>query len=83
MPSVTKVLNFEFETKRKYYYNRKIIDELTCNSNVKELDRLLKIIENRKIFMEELTTKIVSFEKNGKVMDFWKRLKQNKIKESM
>lgn len=83
MPSVTKVLNFEFETKRKYYYNRKVIDELTCNSNVKELDRLLKIIENRKIFMEELTTKIVSFEKNGKIMDFWKRLKQNKIKESI
>lgn len=81
MPPVTKILNIEFETKRKYYYYYEdVINLLPCTSKIPQLDKLFKIVENRKIFLDMLTTKVVSFEKDGKVMDFWKRLINVKIK---
>lgn len=81
MPSVTKVINIEFETKRKYYYYyQDAIELLPCNSKIAELDKLFKIVENRKIFIDMLTENVVCFKKDNKYLDFWKRLKNLKIK---
>lgn len=81
MPPVTKVLNIEFETKRKYYYYyQDAIEILPHSSKVSELDKLFKIVENRKIFIDMLTENVVCFKKDEKYLDFWRRLKSVKIK---
>lgn len=81
MPPLTRILNIEFETKRKYYYYyQDAIDILPCSSKVSELDKLFKIVDNRKIFINMLTENVVCFKKNDKYLDFWKRLKSVKIK---
>lgn len=81
MPPVTKILNIEFETKRKYYYYyQDAIEMLPCSSKVSKLDKLFKIVENRKIFIDMLTENVVCFKKDEKYLDFWKRLKSVKIK---
>nr|MBF9870746.1 hypothetical protein [Clostridioides difficile] len=79
MPSVTVVLNIEFETKRKYYQKFKDISILPSRCEDDRLSRIYKIIDNRKIFLDILTSDVVRFEKNGKLMDFWKRLVNLKI----
>lgn len=81
MPPVTRVLNFEFETKRKYYYNMNFIDFLSCNDCKDEkLSRIFKILENKKIFLNDLNTRVVRFEKDGQVMGFWKGVQRLRIK---
>lgn len=79
MPSVTIVINIEFETKRKYYQKFKDISVLPSRCDDNRLDRIYKIIDNRKIFLDILTSDVVRFEKNNKLMDFWKRLVNLKI----
>jgi len=91
-PSTTDVMNIEFQTKRKfYYYADKEIDLFPImNKNTDEpLKRLYKIIDNRKIFLDYITSQSVAFikkiekdENDNKIItycDFWKRLRSCKI----
>lgn len=84
MPTVTIILNFEYETKRKYYYYyNDVIDLLPTNCKVKELDRVFRIVDNKKIFIDMLTSKVVYFKKSKtdeEYLSFWKRLRNLKIK---
>lgn len=81
MPVPTIILNIEYETKRKYYYYyNDVINLLPTTCDDKKLNRLFKIVENRKIFIDMLTHNVVRFEKNGKYLNFWKRLRDLKIK---
>lgn len=79
MPKVSTVLNFEFETHKKFYDTFKIIKDfpVDTNSNEIELLRLFQVLDNRKIFLEVLTEKTVVFK-----ADFWKRLSALKINKS-
>lgn len=76
MPRVTTVLNFEFETHKKFYDTFKIIKDFPVETDSKEFDllRLFQILDNRKIFLEVLTKETVVFN-----ADFWKRLSALKI----
>ena len=87
MPSVTKVMNIEFETKRKfYYYSDQQINSLF---QVKQrdyevdnkLERLYKIFDNRHVFLDYLTSESVCFVKKDRsgYLDFWRRLRCVKL----
>lgn len=81
-PPVTKVQNFEFQTMRKFYYNSDdFIDMLPIlNECEPKLLRLQQILDNRKIFLDYLTSKTVLFnDKNNNVADFWKRIQTCKL----
>lgn len=82
-PDVTKVQNFEFQTMRKFYYHgSELIDTLPI---IEECDsillRLFQILDNRKLFLDYLTSKVVNFKdiKNNKSSDFWIRIQSCKL----
>ncbi len=85
MPEVTKVLNIEFETKRKfYYYSDDFINLLPIKKREtalpSALKRLYRIIDNRLLFLDYLTDKTLRFVKpDGSFCDFWKRLRSVKM----
>ncbi len=83
MPEVTTVLNIEFETKRRfYYYSDKFIDAHLKNTTscVYQLQRLFKILDNRHLFLDYLTSKTLSFKKtDGSYCDWWQRLRSSKL----
>lgn len=89
LPNPTLVINIEFQTMRKfYYYADDIIDSLPICSELDkpQLLRLYQILDNRKIFLDYLTSTTVSFVKDNKVsskdivyQDFWKRLRSLKL----
>lgn len=83
MPEVTTVLNIEFETKRRfYYYSDKFIDDQLKNTTscVQPLQRLFKILDNRHLFLDYLTSKTLSFRKSdGSYADWWQRLRNTKL----
>jgi len=88
MPKVTAVVNIEYETKRKFYYSSDTFIE-----NFKHiprdipytLNRLYKILDNRTIFLDYLTSKTLSFHKgedaDGNIIyqAWWKRLRDTKL----
>ncbi len=83
LPNVTAVTNIEFQTKRKFYHTMdKFINDLPCSlDKSNNLFRLFQIIDNRKPFLNYLTTFTVRFVKNRSVAlkdevycDFWKRI---------
>lgn len=82
-PDVTKVQNFEFQTMRKFYYNSdSLIDMLPIlNECDPKLLRIQQILDNRKIFLDYLTSKSVNFKdtNNENVADFWKRIQTCKL----
>lgn len=82
-PPVTTITNIEFETKRKYYYiYGTIIDALECSIQESHpLARIFKIIENRKMFLNNLSMRTVTFVNpdTGDFTDWWKRLIKTKI----
>lgn len=88
-PEITCVLNIEYETKRKfYYYSDKFIDRQKIHERQCELPlkRIYKIIDNRDLFLDYLTSKTLSFHKHlkekedePKWMDWWKRLRNTKL----
>ena len=89
LPDITIILNIEFQTMRKFYMSsNKLINTLKCNSKILALDRLFKIIDNRKIFLDYLTSKTLSFNKINEnnfkdeniYMEWWKRLRRTKLK---
>lgn len=84
LPKVTIICNIEFETKRKfYYYSDKQINMLSVldksEGKDKRLDRIFKIIDNRVLFLDYITHKLMTYEKNGKTCSWWKRLQSCKI----
>jgi hypothetical protein len=69
MPEVTTVLNIEFETKRRfYYYSDNFIDaHLTTKTECSyQLCRIFKIIDNRNLFLDYLTSKTLAFPEVGR-----------------
>jgi hypothetical protein len=85
MPDVTVILNFEYETKRKYYYYyRDVIDLLPTNCKIEQLKRIFKIVDNKAIFIDMLTSNVVCFQESlnndSPYLSFWQRLRNLKIK---
>lgn len=82
-PATTIILNIEFQTKRKfYYYADSQIELLSCYTELDHdpLKRLFKIIDNRQIFLDYLTSTTVAFvNEKGNYLDFWKRLRSLKL----
>lgn len=86
LPFPTLVLNIEFQTMRKFYYSgSEFIDMLPINYDLKvpQLLRIYQILDNRKIFLDYLTSNVVAFVKDKKVkkdkieyLDFWARLRK-------
>ena len=88
MPSITSVINIEYETKRKfYYYSDKYIEKFKHESrNIpRQLNRIYKILDNRSVFLDYLTSKTLSFHKGkddqGEIryQSWWKRLRNTKL----
>ena len=83
MPEVTTVLNIEFETKRRfYYYSDQFIDtHLTTKTPCPyQLSRIFKIIDNRNLFLDYLTSKTLAFRKSEEeYCDWWQRIRTVKL----
>lgn len=85
MPEITTVMNIEFETKRRfYYYSDDFIDEVLKMMSGREelpppLRRIYKIIDNRVVFLDYLTSRTVCFSKSGKYVAWWERLRNTKL----
>lgn len=74
-PQPTVVQNVEFQTMRKFYYNSyDLISTLPVLEDFKEpeLLRIIQILDNRKIFLDYLTSKTVCFTKLDIDVDFSK-----------
>ena len=85
LPAVTLVMNVEFQTMRKFYsYSDDMINSLDTFSSYDDdvLSRLFKILDNRKLFLNYLTSNTVYFIKGGKYFDWWERLRNLKIKSN-
>lgn len=86
LPPVTKIMNVEFETKRKFYMNQSEFVDIV-KTDVKQgepLSRLLRILSLRREFITRLTTQVVCLREDRKdpespMLDFWKRLSRVKI----
>lgn len=85
LPVPTLILNVEFQTMRKfYYYADSLINTfpICTELHVPELLRLWRILDNRKIFLDYLTSSVVCFSKEDKkdeYLDFWNRLRSCKL----
>lgn len=91
LPYPTIIVNIEFQTMRKFYSNGdELINGLPFLEHKydKYLNRLFRIIDNRKIFLNYLTSITVSFKKDKDLItddekliycDFWYRLRKLKI----
>jgi len=85
MPQLTTVMNIEYQTMRKFYYPSDDFIDSLLEAKEREnasdiLERLYKIIDNRKIFTEYLTSTTLSFRKKGseEYLSWWARLKNTK-----
>ncbi|MCL2223490.1 MAG: hypothetical protein FWB96_00825 [Defluviitaleaceae bacterium] len=89
LPKVTNILNIEYETKRKFYYNSdNFINgfQLTAErGNIKKpMERVYKILDYRDIFLNYLTSKTMSFHRGEKedgelkFLPWWERLRNTK-----
>lgn len=90
VPAVTLIMNIEFETKRKFYR--------TCDSFINTFkgstNRIIKLLDNRSIFLEYLTHHFVCWgevyeyiedgkkKKDIKYLDWWDTLRKVKINNS-
>jgi len=88
MPKLTSIINIEYTTKRKfYYYSDNFIEDFKhiAKDIPKPLEYLYKILHNKEIFLEYLTSKSLSFhsgkDENGniKYMPWWERLRNVKL----
>ena len=86
MPDTTTVMNVEFQTMRKfYYYSDEAIDSALFETERNDIDpilkRLFKIVDNRAIFLDYLTSKTLAFKKQGTddYASWWKRLRGTKL----
>lgn len=87
MPPLTPVVNIEYRTYRKFYSSLDFfIDNwLTCSDFVNPLlRRLYKMIQNRNLWLDSLTSDVLHFRKPNSAKDknfksWWKRLRGTKI----
>ena len=83
MPPLTPVVNIEYRTHRKFYSNLDNFIDMLSYSHDKCFDsllvRLYKILENRNLWLDSLTSDVFSFSKNGDFVGWWKRLRGTKI----
>lgn len=91
LPPVTLIMNIEYQTMRKFYYyaDSEILTFNFIDRNNDKLSKLYKILDNRKIFLNYLTSNVVSFRKkdfDAKELDekkiyknFWYRLRKVKL----
>lgn len=93
LPDTTLIMNIEFQTMRKYYYyGDSFINTLPITHKGKHytLNKIYRIMDNRKLFLDYLTSDVVSFrkknycpnEKDEKKIykNFWYRLRRVKLK---
>jgi len=89
MPKVTTIMNFEYETKRKFYYlSDRVIDSYELSEKratiAKPLARIYKILDYRDHFLKSLTRNTLSFyngfDEKGepKYLAWWNRLRNTK-----
>lgn len=80
-PPTTTIVNIEFQTKRKFYSGGdNLIDSLSMFQNCQQLQRLIKIIDNRKMFLDYITHHNLRFVKeDGQYCDWWSRLRGLKM----
>lgn len=89
LPSPTLILNIEYQTMRKfYYYGDSLIDTfpILTDLDIPQLLRLYRILDNRKIFLDYLTSSVVCFSKEDfkdEYLDFWRRLRNCKLDETI
>lgn len=81
LPDVNVVVNVEFQTKRKFYYTmNKFIDELPSLIPPNELFyRIYQIIDNRKAFLDYLTSGTVAFMNGDDYASWWQRIRCVKV----
>ena len=93
LPDITSVMNFEYQTKRKYYRcQQNSIDRLAVVeadlTGYPKLRHLFRILDNRALFLDKLTSATVCFVKdrnkpaaeidNSDYLDFWRRIRSCK-----
>lgn len=93
LPSVTTILNVEFQTKRKFYYyadeNIYILPMRIRSEHYPDLRRIYKIIDNRRLFIEYLTRVTVKYingydsDNNPIYMAWWLKLRNYKYTDSI
>ena len=88
LPPPTVVLNFEFETKRKFYIKLgAFIARCKYKHNdFADLKRLYKVLSLRREIIDKLCTDVVSFVEDGYDVespekDFWRRIRRVRIKD--
>lgn len=86
LPPVTTIINVEFETKRKfYYYSDDFIDVMLKTKQrddvPEQLQRIFRIVDNRALFLDYLTSKTLSFRNLGSndYVPWWNRLRSCKL----
>lgn len=81
LPEITTITNIEYQTKRKfYYYGDEQINNFSTLQKCDKLQRLYKILDNRKIFLDYLTHYSLRFVDDlGKYKSWWKKLRNLKI----
>lgn len=87
MPKVTLIINIEFQTKRKFYYNSNMINMLPIkvNHNIPELNPVFQILDNKKVILDYITEHSLSFGKiktsTGLIQfdNWWTRLRNVKL----
>lgn len=90
LPEVTFITNIEFQTMRKFYKSSdKLINTFKHSSKIAQLDRLFRIIDNRKLFLNYLTSSTLCFvvddykskklEGESIYLDWWRRLRALKL----
>jgi hypothetical protein len=86
LPKVTLITNIEFQTKRKFYYNAKMLKNLPVKiiHNQIELVGLYQIIDNKNLILDYITSTCLSYGKrevDGKIRydNWWERLRGTKL----
>ena len=87
LPEVTIVMNIEFQTKRKFYQTCNSADMTVPVPKDNILCNIYRIIDNRKIFLNYLTSQTVSFiDKESEDKDYlqwWKAIRSCKMKKPL
>lgn len=89
VPQLTIITNIEIQTKRRFYSHMEksisLLKTVTCKYD--NLERLYKIIDNKDIFHEYITTDVIRFvdweshsrKENCDISHWWKRLQEVKL----
>lgn len=86
LPPVTKILNFEYETRRSWYLRHEdfLQHVFYIHEGPEALRHLFHVLYCRPHFIKRLTTDVVCFVENrqdvdSKPLDFWRRIQRCKI----